>query len=87
MMFIFPLIYDASPLLVSMDMMNSSTIRLVISVEFSEALQSLTLTRLYVCFPFFNVVRMREIIRNGDILYVVGNNYIIIFLAHNTVST
>ena len=81
---LFPLIHDASPPVVSMDILKSSTIRLVVSVDFSKAKYSSTLTRFHICCSLFNVVRMNEIIRTGASLDSVGNNHSILVFAKTT---
>ena len=61
----FTLIHEASSLLFTTAIMNSSTWRLVTSVQFSKAPSLLTLTSMHRCFSFFNVVRMKHIIFTG----------------------
>ena len=75
---LFPLSQDASSPVVSMDIFNSSTIKLVTSVEFSKALSSSTLIFLHGCCQFFNVDRMKRMIRTGDCLDALGNTHSII---------
>ena len=81
----FLLSHDASPPVVSMDILNSSTSKLVISVKFSEAPSLSTLTRLCGCFSFFDVVRMKWIMHTDARLGAVGNTHIILVFAHTTV--
>ena len=81
----FPLRHDASPPVSSMDIFNSSTSRLVISVEFSTVPSSSTLTILHGCCSLFYVVRMKRMMWSGDRLDAVGNNHIILVFSQTTV--
>ena len=81
----FPLIQDSSPQVVSMYILNSSTSKFVISVEFDNALSSLTLTSLYGCCSLIIVVRMKRMIRKGALLDAVGNTHSILVFSHTTV--
>ena len=83
----FLLIYRESTKVISMNILNSSSIRLVTSVEFSKEPSSSTLTCMHGCFSFFNVVRENLIILTGGHIYSVGNIQIIIFFSHTTVIT
>ena len=78
---------DASPPVVSMDILNSSTSKFVTSVEFSNALYSSTLTSLHGCCSFRSVVRMKRLMRTGALLDLVQNTYSILVFANTTVST
>ena len=82
---LFTSIQDASPPVVSMDILNSSVSKFVTSIDFSKAQYSSTLIRLRGCCSFFSVVRMKRMIRTGYLLDAVGNNHRIIFFAHMTV--
>ena len=83
----FPLSHDLSPLLVSMDVFNSSASELVKYVEFAKAQYSSTLTCLHGCCSLFNVVRIYQMMGTGDCLDVVGNTHIILFFSHKIGST
>ena len=83
---LFPLIRDASPPVVSMDILNSSTSKFVTSVEFAKAPSLSTLTRLHGCCSFFGVFRMKSMMLTGDFLDAVGNTHSILVFAQTTVS-
>ena len=82
---LFPLIQDASPPVVSMDILNSSTSKLVTSIDSANALSLSTLIRLDECCPLLSVVRTKRMMRTGAILDAVGNTHIIIVFAQATV--
>ena len=75
----FPFSQDSSPQVVSMDILNSSTSKFVISVEFANALSSLNLTSLHRCYSLISFVRMKQMIRKGALLGAVGNTHTIAF--------
>ena len=75
---LFPFIQDTSPQVVSMDIFNYSTSKLVTSAEFYKAPSSLTLTRFHGCCSFFSVVRMEFMLRIVDHLDTLVNNHIIL---------
>ena len=77
---------DASPPVVSMDVLNSSTSKFVTSVEFDHVLSSSTLTILNCCCSFISVFIMKRIILTGALLDAVGNTHSIIVFVHMTVS-
>ena len=77
--------HEVFPPLVSMYILNSSIIMLVTYVEFSKAPHLSTLTHRHGCLPFFNVVRMKQIIMTRDILDAVINTHIILVFAKATV--
>ena len=84
---LFSLSHDASQPVVSMEMVKSSTIRLVTSVKFSKYPYSSTLTRLHGCCSFFNFVSMKQLVCTGDCLDEVWNTHIIIsFCTYNSKS-
>ena len=69
-----------------MDILNSSTSKLVTSVDFSKAPYLSTLTRLHGCCSLLAVIRMKRMIHTGDFLDAVGNIHSIIFFAQTAVS-
>ena len=69
-----------------MDILNSSTSKSVTSVQFSKAPYLSTLICLHGHFSFFNVVRMKRMMRIGDRLYAVGNTRSIIVFVQTAVS-
>ena len=77
--------HKPSPTVFSMAMIKYSTIRLVISVEFSKSTYLLMTTRLHGYYSLLNVARMKKMIQTGDILDEVGKNQIIIVFSHTTV--
>ena len=83
---LFSLIPDALSPVVSMDIVNSSISKFVTYVEFSKALYSSTLTRFHGCFLFVSVVRMKWMMRTGNLLDAVGNTHSILVFLQNTVS-
>ena len=78
--------HKPSPTVFSMAMIKYSTIRLVISVEFSKSTYLLMTTRLHGYYSLLNVVSMNPIIMTGDCLDIVENIYIIIVFEHTPVS-
>ena len=82
---LFKLIHEVYPPVASMEMLNSSTIRLVTSVEFSKVPSSSTLTGLHGWFLFFGFSSMNEIILTGFCLDTLVNIQIVILFAHTTV--
>ena len=72
---LFPLIQDASPQVVFMDILNYLTIKLITSVEFSNAPSSSTNIHLHGCCWLFSVVRMKWMIQAGNHLDAVGNTH------------
>ena len=83
---LFTLSRDTSLPVVSIDMLNSSTSRLVAFVEFYKAPYPSTLTCLHGCCSFFNVVRMKRMMWKGVSLYSVENTHIIVVFTHTTVN-
>ena len=81
----FLLSHDASPPVVSMDILNSSTSKLVTSVNFSKASSPSTLTSLHGCYELFNCVRMKRMMRTGYCLDEVGNTYRILVFSQTKV--
>ena len=83
---LFPLILDALPPVVSVDILNLSTSKFVTYVEFSNALSSSTLTRFHGYCLFISVVSMKRMMRIYAILDAVVNTHSIIVFVHMTVS-
>ena len=83
---LFPLIPDASPPVVSMDILSSSISKFVTSVEFSKAIYSSTLISYHGCCSFLSIVKMNRMMQTGDLLNAVGNTHIILVFVHTTVS-
>ena len=83
---LFLLIYDASPLVFSMDILKSSTIKFVTSVEFYNALSSSTLMRLHGCCSFIIFVRMKRMMQTSDLLDAFGKTHSILVFVQTTVS-
>ena len=69
-----------------MDIWNESKGKLVTSVEFANAPYSSNLIHLHGCCSFFNVVRVKRMMRTWDFLDSVDNNHIIIVFVEMTVS-
>ena len=65
-----------------MNMLNSSSINLVTSVDFSKAPSLSNLTSFHESCSLLNVVRMNQIMHTGDMLDSVGNNHSIIIFYH-----
>ena len=84
---LFTFIQYASPPVVSLDILNSSTSKFVTYVEFANDLSLLILTRLHGCCLFICVVRIKLMTKIGTLLDVVGKNHIIIVFAQTTFST
>ena len=82
---LFTLRRDASPPVVSVEMLKSSTTKLVTYVEFLKAPSLSTLTHLYGWCSLFNVFKINQMIPTGDSLDSVGNTHIIIVLEQTTV--
>ena len=82
----FPLIHDTSPPVVSMDIFNLSTGKLVTTVDFSKSPYSSTLTHLHGFCSLFNVVRMKQMMHTVAHLDEVVNTHSIIVFAQTTVS-
>ena len=68
----FPSSRDAPPLVVYMNILNSSTSKLVTSIEFSKARYSSTLTIFHGCCSSLNFVRTKRMMRTGAHLYEVS---------------
>ena len=81
-----PLIQDAFPPVVSMNIFNSSTSKLVTSVEISRAPSSSYPISFHGCCSFFSFVRIKRMVQKGDILGAVGNIRSIVFFAQRKVS-
>ena len=69
-----------------MDILNSSTSKLVTSAELAKAPSLSIITRLNGCCSFFNVVRTKLMIYTDTSLDAVGNNHIIIVFEQKTVT-
>ena len=82
---LFPLRQDASPPVLSMNILKSSTSNFATSVEFSNALFSLTIMCLHGCCSFITVFIMKQMIRTGARLDKVGKTHSIIVFAQTTV--
>ena len=82
---LFPLGQDASPPVFSMDILISSTSKLVKSVEFFKAPYSSTLTRFHGCCSLFNIVIMKWMMWKGAHLDAVGNTHSILIFSQTTV--
>ena len=81
-----PLSQDASPPVVSMDILNSSTSKFVTYVEFFNAIYSSNIIRLHGCFLFSSVVRIYWMVRTGALVDAVGNTHSILVFAQTNVS-
>ena len=83
---IISMIPDASPPVVSMDILSSSISKFVTSVEFSKAIYSSTLISFHGCCSFLSIVKMNWMMQTGDLLDSVGNTHSILVFAQTTVS-
>ena len=83
---LFPLRQDASPPVVSIDILNYSISKFVTSVEFVKAPYSSTLIRLRGCFSLFSVIRMNCMMQTCALLNAVVNTHSILVFAQMTVS-
>ena len=81
----FPLSHDASPPVVSMDILNSSISKFVTYVDFSKAPSSSTLTWFHDYCSFFNVFRMKWMMWTGDRLDSVWNTHGVLVFSKTTV--
>ena len=82
----FPFSHETSTPVVSMDILNFSTRRLVISYDFYRVSSSSTITHLHGWVFKFNLVKMNTIIPNGDHLDKAENIQSIILFSHNKLS-
>ena len=80
--YLFMLSHYASPLVVYMEMLKSSTRRLETSVDFSKAPYSSTLTHFHVCCSVFNVVSMKRMMHTVDFFVALVNTHSILVFEH-----
>ena len=82
----FSLSHVTSPPVVSIDMLKSSTTKLVIPIDSDKATSSSTLMHIHGCFSLFYGIKTKLIIITGDLFYAVWITHIILFFARTTAS-